>query len=121
MVQNVVQRAGVISYGTLAEIDHFQHSRCVDFKDAMTTFLTGQINFYQEVSQKWKVSYVKLMVSFDLCDLYEACNCFTLKVTYSKKINAYADKPRKSQRVIKGKKILQICVASESSTFLFCY
>jgi len=50
MVQNVVQRAGVISFGTLAEIDYFQTSRCAEFKQTMTTFLNGQINFYQEVS-----------------------------------------------------------------------
>lgn len=62
MVQNVVQRAGVISFGTLAEIDHFQHERCVDFKDAMTTFLSGQINFYQEVSSECKVS-----ILFNVC------------------------------------------------------
>lgn len=48
-VQGVTQRADTISFGTLAEINHFQKSRCVDFKDSMTTFLRGQIQFYQEV------------------------------------------------------------------------
>ena len=50
VVQTVTQRADVISFGTLAEINHFQHSRCEDFKATMKTFLTGQIKFYQEVS-----------------------------------------------------------------------
>jgi len=48
-VTNVVQRADVISCGTLAEITNFQKERCVDFKAVMTTFLRGQIDFYSKV------------------------------------------------------------------------
>ena len=48
-VQSVTQRADVISFGTMAEITHFQQSRVQDFKSAMTTYLSEQIKFYKEV------------------------------------------------------------------------
>ncbi|XP_060562601.1 sorting nexin lst-4-like isoform X2 [Ruditapes philippinarum] len=50
VVGTVTQRADIISFGTMAEINHFQHSRCEDFKATMKTFLTGQIKFYQEIA-----------------------------------------------------------------------
>ncbi|XP_045175995.1 sorting nexin lst-4-like isoform X3 [Mercenaria mercenaria] len=52
VVQNVQQRADVISFGTMAEINHFQKARCEDFKATMTHFLRGQIQFYQEITNK---------------------------------------------------------------------
>ncbi|XP_062590061.1 sorting nexin-33-like [Saccostrea cucullata] len=51
-VTAVIQRADVISFGTLAEMNHFQRERVVDYKDMMTKFLTGQIKFYREITQK---------------------------------------------------------------------
>ena len=51
-VQSVTQRADVISFGTMAEISHFQSSRVEDFKAIMTTYLQEQIKFYSEVNCK---------------------------------------------------------------------
>lgn len=49
-VQTVVQRADVMSYGTLAEMNHFHYSRIQDFKLLMQNYLTAQIEFYTNVS-----------------------------------------------------------------------
>ncbi|XP_061181427.1 sorting nexin-33-like [Saccostrea echinata] len=51
-VTAVIQRADVISFGTLAEMNHFQRERVVDYKDMMKKFLAGQIKFYREITQK---------------------------------------------------------------------
>ena len=48
-VQAVIQRADVISYGTMAEMSHFQKERCRDFKLMMQDYLKGQIEFYKQV------------------------------------------------------------------------
>ncbi|KAH3886426.1 hypothetical protein DPMN_010433 [Dreissena polymorpha] len=62
-VTSVVQRADVISCGTLAEINHFHKQRCVDFKDVMKTFLSAQIKFYAEISQKLQGALDKVETS----------------------------------------------------------
>lgn len=49
-VAAVIQRADVISFGTLAEMNHFQRERVADYKDMMQKFLHGQIKFYRDVS-----------------------------------------------------------------------
>lgn len=49
-VQKVLHRADAISYGTLAEMNHFQCERVKDFKLMMQLYLRSQIKFYQEVS-----------------------------------------------------------------------
>lgn len=48
-VQGVVQKADIISYGTLAEISHFQTERVQDYKEMMQVYLRGQIEFYRTV------------------------------------------------------------------------
>ncbi|XP_054722825.1 sorting nexin lst-4-like, partial [Uloborus diversus] len=48
----IAQRTDVISYATLAEIRHFQRERVAYFKSMMETFLSAQINFYQQITQK---------------------------------------------------------------------
>lgn len=53
--QKVLGRTDVISYGTLAEMNHFQSERVKDFKLMMQLYLRSQIKFYQEVST---VSYI---------------------------------------------------------------
>lgn len=50
-VQKVLHRADAISYGTLAEMNHFQSERVKDFKLMMQLYLRSQIKFYQEVSR----------------------------------------------------------------------
>lgn len=51
-VAAVIQRADVISFGTLAEMNHFQRERVADYKEVMQKFLHGQIKFYREVSKR---------------------------------------------------------------------
>lgn len=46
---SVPQRADVVSYCVLAEIDYFQEERVNDFKLMMKQFLTGQIQFYENI------------------------------------------------------------------------
>ena len=49
-VQQVLQRADTISYGTLAEMNHFQAERVRDFKQMMQQYISSQISFYRDVS-----------------------------------------------------------------------
>lgn len=51
-VAAIGQRTDIISYATLAEINHFQRERVAYFKSMMETFLSAQIAFYQQVTQK---------------------------------------------------------------------
>lgn len=62
-VQNVTQRADVISFGTMAEITNFQKSRVEDFKATMTTYLSEQIKFYKEV----RIPLFGIFCVLDLC------------------------------------------------------
>ncbi|KAK3600278.1 hypothetical protein CHS0354_013705 [Potamilus streckersoni] len=48
-VQSQLQRADVVSFGTLAEINHFQKERVREYKAMMQNYLTEQISFYSEV------------------------------------------------------------------------
>lgn len=49
-VPPMVRRSDTIAYALHAEVAHFHNERQRDFKKAMTSFLTEQINFYQKVS-----------------------------------------------------------------------
>jgi sorting nexin-9/18/33 len=51
-VSQINQRADVVTYATLAEINHFQEERIADFKEAMQNFLKSQIAFYQNIAYK---------------------------------------------------------------------
>ncbi|XP_076450131.1 sorting nexin lst-4-like isoform X2 [Babylonia areolata] len=51
-VQKVLQRADVISYGALAEMNHFHAERVKDFKLMMQLYLRSQIKFYQDMTRK---------------------------------------------------------------------
>ncbi|KAL8614292.1 hypothetical protein ACOMHN_007630 [Nucella lapillus] len=51
-VQKVLQRADVITYGTLAEMTHFHTDRVKDFKLMMQLYLRSQIKFYQDMTKK---------------------------------------------------------------------
>lgn len=55
----ITQRTEVISYATLAEISHFQHERVRDFKYIMQVFLTGQINFYNQIATELQDALTK--------------------------------------------------------------
>lgn len=48
-VASVLTRADTISYGTLAEMNNFQHERVHDFKCMMQKYLQAQIAFYKRV------------------------------------------------------------------------
>jgi len=49
-VETVERRADVITYSVLAEMEHFQRNRVVDFQVYMQRYLHGQIAFYRQVS-----------------------------------------------------------------------
>lgn len=49
VLESVGMRADVVTYATLAEMNHFQTERVTDFKNMMQSFLTAQINFYQNI------------------------------------------------------------------------
>lgn len=49
-LRKVMARASTISYGTLAEMNHFQAERTKDFKLMMQMYLQSQIKFYKNVS-----------------------------------------------------------------------
>lgn len=52
VMSKVNQRANVITYSALAEINHFHNERLVDFKQMMQVFLTAQINFHSDILGK---------------------------------------------------------------------
>lgn len=49
-IETVESRADVITYTVLAEMEHFQQNRIVDFQVYMQRYLHGQIAFYRQVS-----------------------------------------------------------------------
>lgn len=42
-------RADVVTYATLAEMNHFEEERIIDYRRVMRTFLTGQLNLYKTI------------------------------------------------------------------------
>ena len=54
------QRANVITYATLAEINHFHNERLVDFKQMMQVFLTAQISFHSDILGKLQSALNKI-------------------------------------------------------------
>jgi len=48
-IETVESRADVITYTVLAEMEHFQRNRVVDFEVYMQRYLHGQIAFYRQV------------------------------------------------------------------------
>ncbi|CAG5121777.1 unnamed protein product, partial [Candidula unifasciata] len=51
-VARVLTRADIISYGTMAEMNNFQHERVHDFKCMMQKYLQNQIDFYKRLTNK---------------------------------------------------------------------
>jgi len=49
-VQSMHSRADVVTYAVLAEVQHFEQYRISNFRDYMTRYLRGQIEFYKTVS-----------------------------------------------------------------------
>lgn len=60
--QVVLGRADVVTYTVLAEIDHFNQRRVVDFKGYLRTYVGGQIEFYKQVRTDLMVSGLLLHV-----------------------------------------------------------
>lgn len=58
-VPPMVRRSDTIAYALHAEVAHFHSERQRDFKKAMTSFLTEQINFYQKVTDRLRESLEK--------------------------------------------------------------
>lgn len=62
-VPPMVRRSDTIAYALHAEVAHFHNERQRDFKKAMTSFLTEQINFYQKV----RFTCLPLITSKEIC------------------------------------------------------
>ncbi|XP_042211753.1 sorting nexin-18-like isoform X3 [Homarus americanus] len=58
-VPPMVRRSDTIAYALHAEVAHFHQERTRDFKKAMTSFLTEQINFYQKITDRLRDSLEK--------------------------------------------------------------
>jgi len=52
-VQSMQSRADVVTYAVLAEMHHFEQYRIGDFRDYVTRYLQGQIEFYKTASSSW--------------------------------------------------------------------
>lgn len=46
------ERCNIISFATLAEIQHFHQTRVRDFKSQMQHYLQQQISFFQKITGK---------------------------------------------------------------------
>lgn len=55
-VPPMIRRSDTIAYALHAEVAHFHHERTRDFKKAMVSFLTEQINFYQKITDRLRES-----------------------------------------------------------------
>ena len=49
-VQSMHGRADAVTYAVLAEVQHFEQHRISDFRDYVTQYLQGQIEFYKAAS-----------------------------------------------------------------------
>ena len=49
-VQSMQSRADVITYAVLADVQHFEQYRIGDFREYVTKYLQGQIEFYKTAS-----------------------------------------------------------------------
>ena len=49
-IHSVQDRADVIAYSTMAEMQHFNEHRVHDYKQYMQQYLRSQIDFYKQVS-----------------------------------------------------------------------
>ncbi|XP_071116192.1 sorting nexin lst-4-like isoform X1 [Haliotis cracherodii] len=58
-VQEVMQKSDIISYGTLAEMNHFQKERVNDYKKMTKSFLQEQIKFFKTITQKLESTLAK--------------------------------------------------------------
>lgn len=54
------ERANIVTYATLAEINHFHNERLNDFKQMMQVFLTAQINFHSDIVAKLQTALNKI-------------------------------------------------------------
>lgn len=45
----IEKRADVVTYATIAEMNHFEQERINDLNKVMREFLTGQLKLYQEI------------------------------------------------------------------------
>lgn len=52
VAESVSQRADVVSYAALAEINHFQKERMEDSRQMMKNFIQAQADFYQKVANQ---------------------------------------------------------------------
>lgn len=48
----ICKRTNVVTYATIAEMNHFEEERINDFNNIMRTFLNGQLKLYQEIVVK---------------------------------------------------------------------
>ncbi|XP_068082349.1 sorting nexin lst-4 isoform X2 [Anabrus simplex] len=51
-LMEVTRRTDVVSYALLAEISHFHSERAIDFQQAMKSYLTEQIQFYNKIIEQ---------------------------------------------------------------------
>ncbi|XP_021353279.1 sorting nexin lst-4-like isoform X2 [Mizuhopecten yessoensis] len=58
-VQKVVNKADIITYGTMAQMSHFQAERVQDYKAMMQKYLKEQIQFYRNITQQLEETLVK--------------------------------------------------------------
>jgi len=49
-LQSMHSRADAITYAVLAEVQHFEQHRIGNFRDYVTRYLAGQIQFYKSAS-----------------------------------------------------------------------
>lgn len=49
---SIRERCNIISFATMAEIQHFHHIRVRDFKSQMQHYLREQIGFFQKITGK---------------------------------------------------------------------
>lgn len=60
MMAGVNQRANVVTYAILAEINHFHNERLVEFKQMMQVFLKAQISFHTDILGKLNSALSKI-------------------------------------------------------------
>lgn len=59
-LEGINKRADIVTYATLAEMNHFQEERVNDFNIVMRTFLTGQLKLYRDIVGKLEEALEKI-------------------------------------------------------------
>ncbi|KPP75013.1 hypothetical protein Z043_105775, partial [Scleropages formosus] len=67
--EGIRERCNIISFATLAEINHFHQIRVRDFRAQMQHYLQEQIGFFRKITSKLEEALQKSEVQWEKCSV----------------------------------------------------